>query len=332
MSVDSITQVGASPVTGAIRKAAQATGASFQYLLATAKVESDLNPNLTMRSSTATGLFQFIEQTWLATLKQAGPAFGYGHYSDAISQSASGRYTVEDPMLQSEIMQLRRDPTANALMGGVFTQQNAAVMASRLGRTPSEGELYIGHFFGPYAGTKAIALATSNPDAIAAEIFPAAAQANRPIFYDRQGNARTIAGVCTELARRYQAARTPAGPAPAVTAAPLRPPAPIPAAVTTRSAPPATAVLAIEPASLPAPLSAAFAFAGGTDQPAASRPSTPSASAGGVFHSMFHTGERREAIAPTISELWSGPGRPMDDSRESPLVGRPRSGSREPVR
>src|SRR5262252_1857478 len=143
MAVDASIPVGASPVAGAIRKAARATGTSFDYLLATAKVESDLDPSLSMRSSTATGLFQFIEQTWLGTLKQAGPAFGYGHYADAISRTASGRYSVDDPRLRDEIMQLRKDPTANALMGGVFTQQNAVVLSARLGRPLSEGELYI---------------------------------------------------------------------------------------------------------------------------------------------------------------------------------------------
>src|SRR5713226_2291014 len=99
----------ATAVTSAIRNAASATGTSFGYLLATAKVESDLDPNLTMRSSSATGLFQFIDQTWLGTLKQAGPAFGYGNYADAISLTPSGRYVVEDPTLRGEIMQLRKD-------------------------------------------------------------------------------------------------------------------------------------------------------------------------------------------------------------------------------
>src|SRR5882757_2725668 len=130
-------------VAGAIRKAAEATGASFNYLLATAKVESNLNPNLTMKSSSAGGLFQFIEQTWLETLQQAGRALGYGRYADAIGQTPSGRYVVKDPELRGEVMALRKDPTANAVMGGAFTQQNAAALTRRIGRPPSEGELYI---------------------------------------------------------------------------------------------------------------------------------------------------------------------------------------------
>src|SRR5258708_26407603 len=129
--------VGANPVTGAIRKAAQTTGVGFDYLLATAKVESDLDPNLTMRSSSATGLFQFIDQTWLGTLKQAGPAFGYGDYANAISLTSSGRYAVNDPALRDEIMQLRKDPTANAIMGGLFTPQNPAGLSPPPGPPPS---------------------------------------------------------------------------------------------------------------------------------------------------------------------------------------------------
>ena len=327
MAVDATRLVGANSVTGAIRKAAQATGTSFDYLLATARVESDLNPNLTMRSSTATGLFQFIEQTWLGTLKQAGPAFGYGTYANAISQTASGRYVVADPALRNEIMQLGKDPAANALMGGVFTQTNAAVLASRLGRRPSEGELYIGHFFGPYAGAKAIALAGSNPTANGAEIFPAAARANRSIFYDKQGNARSIAGVCAELIRRYQAARAQAAPTTAVAAvtAPPRPPAAAPGspvrAVANAQRPPlafplATAARLNVPVISTSTAPAALGFAPENGAAAVSPLTADTAPAptpargegsGGMFHSLFRAGERREAISPAMSELWATP-------------------------
>jgi Transglycosylase SLT domain len=298
MAVDASTSVGAGPVTGAIRKAAQATGTSFDYLLATAKVESDLDPNLTMRSSSATGLFQFIEQTWLATLKQAGPAFGYGDYADAISRTASGRYVVDDWKLRDEIMQLRKDPAANALMGGAFTQQNVAVLSSRLGRPPSEGELYIGHFFGPYSGAKAIALAESNPTANASAMFPAAARANRSVFYDRQGRARSISEVCAELARRYQVARTETRTRTTASiqtaAASAKPAAPVTAASDGRRV-----------ATVPLP---AMAFAASADAAAAppTLPALPAGaeSAGGIFHSLFQAGDRREAVAPAVSELW----------------------------
>ena len=268
-------------IAGAIRKAAQATGASFDYLLATAKVESNLNPNLTMKSSSASGLFQFIEQTWLSTLRQAGRALGYARYADAIGQTPSGRYVVKDPGLRGEVMALRKDPTANAVMGGAFTQQNATALTQRIGRPPSEGELYIAHFFGPGAAAKVIRLAGGNPQANAADLFPAAARANRPIFYDQQGNARSVAGVYAELERRYQVARASPARGPVFAAAGLPPPSP--------------------DAPLSAPDTAAITnvFAAATVQksasPEAARP---------MFHSLFHSDERRGAVSPVVAEFW----------------------------
>ena len=67
-----------STVTGAIRQAAQATGTSLQYLLVAAQVESGLEVGAA--TSWTRGPFQFIEQTWLGTVKQSGAALGYGRY------------------------------------------------------------------------------------------------------------------------------------------------------------------------------------------------------------------------------------------------------------
>src|SRR6204780_1083791 len=92
MLVDSSNSTAGSAVIGAIRQAAQATGTSFQYLLATAQVESGLNPQAGAATSSASGLFQFVEQTWLGTMKQSGAALGYGQYADAITKTGSGRY------------------------------------------------------------------------------------------------------------------------------------------------------------------------------------------------------------------------------------------------
>jgi hypothetical protein len=200
-----------STVTGAIRQAAQATGTSFQYLLATAQVESGLNPQAGASTSSARGLFQFVEQTWLGTMKQSGAALGYGQYADAITKTASGRYEVRDPAMRSAILKLRTDPTANAVMAGAFTQANAALLSQHLGRAPSEGELYIAHFLGAGGAARLISAAAANPSGSAASSFANAAQANPSIFYDRTtGAARSLAQVRDVLTARYDvAARRP---------------------------------------------------------------------------------------------------------------------------
>src|ERR1700744_3524796 len=102
MLVDSSNSPAVAAVTGAIHQAASATGTSFQYLLATAQVESGLNPQAGAPTSSARGLFQFIDTTWLATMKQYGPALGYGRYADAITADGSGGYSVRDPAMRSE--------------------------------------------------------------------------------------------------------------------------------------------------------------------------------------------------------------------------------------
>jgi hypothetical protein len=288
----------ATAVTSAIRGAAQATGVSFNYLLATAKIESGLDPNMTMKSSSASGLFQFIDQTWLGTLKQSGPALGYGAYADAISRNSSGRYVVQDPEMRQEIMRLRSDPTANATMAGVFTQQNAAVLSKRIGRSPTDGELYIAHFFGPGGAGKLIEATGDNPQAKAADMFPQAARANRPIFYDKQGNARSVAGVYSELVRRYAVASNGSATTLASTAAHPTPPAAIP------NRP------GIDTAGMTGVFVAAAATTSAATRSAASLPAA-AAPTGPKFNSLFSDTDRRMAVSPVVAALWSTPTTPL---------------------
>jgi hypothetical protein len=193
----------ASRVTGAIRDAAKVTGAGFEYLLNTAVRESNLDPAAKAKTSSATGLFQFIDQTWLGTMKQSGAALGYGKYANAITQTSSGRYTVADPAMRQEILSLRKDPTANALMAGAFANSNAKVLTDRLGRKPSDGELYMAHFLGASGAARFISAAEANPNGKAADLFPRAAQANNAIFYDKQGAAKSLKQVYAGLVGRH---------------------------------------------------------------------------------------------------------------------------------
>jgi len=206
-----------SNITNAIRQAAEATGAGFDYLLKTALRESNLDPNAKATGSSAGGLFQFVDQTWLETLKEAGPQLGYGSYADSIVKTPSGHYAVPDPTMRQAVMQLRYDPTANAAMAGAYTARNAIELASGLGRKATDGELYIAHFLGAAGAVKLISAASQTPDASAADLFPDAARANRSIFYDKQGSPRSVGDVYGALVAQHQAGGSSSTPAPVVT-------------------------------------------------------------------------------------------------------------------
>jgi hypothetical protein len=207
MAIDSILANASARVASAIRDAARSTGASFEYLLTAARMESNLNPAAQASTSSATGLYQFIDQTWLATLKNAGPAHGYGQYADAITQNADGRFEVADPNQRAAIMRLRNDPAVSATMAGAFTQTNAAQLATAIGRQPTEGELYIAHFLGAEGASKLINFAVSQPRANASELFPQAAAANPSIFLNKSGQSRSASEVYATLTGRFEIAR-----------------------------------------------------------------------------------------------------------------------------
>jgi hypothetical protein len=267
-------------VAGAIRRAARATGASFDYLLATAKVESNLNPGSKAPSSSATGLFQFIDQTWLATLKQAGPALGYGDYAKSIVQAPDGNYAVSDPSMREAVLKLRRDPAANAAMAGAFTQHNSAELQEQLGRPATAGELYIAHFLGSAGAAKLITRATTAPATPAADLFPGAAGANRSIFYDSGGRARGAGEVYNLLVGRFETARAHTTDL---------------AGQTLAYAAPAAAKNVADPAGTLDAFAAVSAVPVARTEKAAS-----------VFHSLFQTEGSRQPISPVVGALWGG--------------------------
>lgn len=193
-------------VAGAIKQASNISGVSFQYMLTTAKMESDFNPAAAATTSSAQGLYQFIDQTWLGTVKEAGAQLGYGSYADAITKTSSGSYTVDDPVKKRSIMKLRDDPEAASAMAAALTQSNGFKLTGLLGRRPSDSELYMAHFMGVGGAAKLIANAEDNPQAVGARLFPNAAAANRSIFYARDGRARSVSEVYSVLDARYASA------------------------------------------------------------------------------------------------------------------------------
>jgi hypothetical protein len=276
MAVAAANDVGGK-VVGAIRDAARTTGTGFEYLLKTAMRESNFNPKLKSSKSSATGLFQFIDQTWLATVKQSGANLGYGRYADAIKRTSSGRYVVPNGAMRRAVMNLRYDPSANAAMAGAFTKANAARLAKSLGRAPSDGELYIAHVLGQSGAVKLISSAEQAPQTDAARLFPHAAHANRSIFYEKSGGARSSAEVYRVLVAKHDGTAVP--PMPAVATAPVAPTAP---------AGPATAAT-LTPLASPSIVAAT---------PTAAAPAMPP-----TFSTLFSS-ERREGVSPFVRDLW----------------------------
>ena len=280
-------------VAGAIKQAASNSGVSFEYLLSTAKMESDFNPSAGASTSSAHGLYQFIDQTWLGTVKEAGSQLGYGQYADAITKSSSGNYSVSDPAARRAILKLRDDPTAASAMAAVLTQSNSFKLTGKIGRRPTDGELYMAHFMGVGAAAKLIANAQDNPQASAARMFPSAAAANRSIFFDRSGSARSVSQVYSVLSARYAGA---AGSSTTRSALALYGDAPANTSVASAAATPAidnAAYLSTFPdvrATPPVTM--------------ASASSSTSSSTDPMFRSLFQVDERSPTVSPTVRELW----------------------------
>jgi len=193
-----------SRVTNAIALASRRTGMDFGYLLGQAKIESSLNPNAKAPTSSASGLYQFVDQSWLGVINQHGAQYGLGWAASAISQGPGGRYYVSDPQLKQQILDLRNHPETASVMAAEHAADNKNYLESRLGREAQPVDLYLAHFLGVGGATKFLASYDQNPGGNAASLFPAAARANRSIFYDRGGNARSFADIRQNFANKLQ--------------------------------------------------------------------------------------------------------------------------------
>ncbi|VAW14752.1 Flagellar protein FlgJ [peptidoglycan hydrolase] [hydrothermal vent metagenome] len=182
-----------------LNRAGNKSGVDFNYLVQTAMRESSLNPEAKAQSSSAVGLFQFLKGTWLEVMKLDGPRLGYGQYAQAISKDVDGNFVVKNNELRNKILALRESPQVSADLAAAYTRRNGEYLSAKFGRRPSPGELYIAHFLGARGAEKMFNAGLSNPDQIAAKLFPQQASANRKIFYQSSGAARTVREVYQAL-------------------------------------------------------------------------------------------------------------------------------------
>ncbi|WP_338467683.1 lytic transglycosylase domain-containing protein [Novosphingobium sp. ZN18A2] len=200
---------GSPQVRASIARASARTGNDFDYMLAQARLESHLDPSARARTSSATGLYQFTSATWLKMIDAHGAQHGLGWADAAIENGA-----IRDPATRAQVMALRLDPDASAMMAGEFANDNRAGLTAALGRAPDHAELYLAHFLGLDGAKSFLSAMDADPAQSAAALLPRAAAANRAVFYDRAGAPRSLAGVMDLLRGKLAAAGGVADAAP----------------------------------------------------------------------------------------------------------------------
>jgi hypothetical protein len=115
------------------------------------KVESNGDVNAKNKRSSALGLGQFLDETWLDLIRTHRPDLAVGRS-------------------ESETLELRRDAKVAREITARFTQQNAEMLRKR-GLPVTPGTLYLAHFAG---GAGAVAILSAQQDADAASIMASA--------------------------------------------------------------------------------------------------------------------------------------------------------------
>jgi hypothetical protein len=189
-------------VVNAVEEAASRTGADFSQLMEKAYTESGFNPSAKSKTSSATGLFQFIDSTWLGMVKQYGAKFGLAQYASQIEMK-NGKPCVANCNVKNAILNLRKNPELSALMAGVMSAQDKQYLQSNTDGPVGGTEMYLAHFMGAGGAAKFLNARDDNGSASAAQMFPREAHANKSVFYNSStGQARTFDQVYNILARK----------------------------------------------------------------------------------------------------------------------------------
>lgn len=178
-------------VLGVIQKASEIVGIDPTYMLLKAKQESGFNPNAQARTSSAGGLYQFLDSTWLTTVK---------NHKGLIENNMPG--IDIDTMSRKDILALKTNAYASALMGAAYAKDNKQYLENSLpGFEANSGALYMAHFLGPAGAKKLYEHMMKDPTASAAALFPQAAAANKSVF----GGGTTLADLGSWAANKVGA-------------------------------------------------------------------------------------------------------------------------------
>ncbi len=139
-------------VVKSLYRASIKTGVNFELLLLKASMESDMGRFDAAEHSTARGVFQYIEPTWLILMNRYGGQIGYPGYARAIRISRREGFPYfkeEDKPLRDEILALRHDDNTAALIKAYQIIEETNVIAEyKRGKEVTATDHYIAHMLG----------------------------------------------------------------------------------------------------------------------------------------------------------------------------------------
>jgi hypothetical protein len=186
-----------------IIKASSASEVDPVYLMALADKESGFSPTADAARSSALGMFQFTESTWLEIVKKYGAKHGLRGEADAITL-VGGQAVVSDAAVRQRILDRRRDPYVAAVMAGEMINRDRAILERDAGREITYAEAYLAYFLGRGSAAKFLKLLAESPKQSAAQAFPAAAEANPTMFYDKNADGSPRERTLGELFARVE--------------------------------------------------------------------------------------------------------------------------------
>lgn len=191
-------------IADAIKGASTKTGVDFSYLMQQAQAESSFRSDVKAKTSSATGLFQFIEKTWIGMIKEHGDKYGLGEFASHIDDNGK----IADPNKKQEILDLRKDPEIASVMAAELAAVNKKSLAHRTSFDKDDigsTELYFAHFMGAGGASNFFNALEENPMAKGADLFPREARANQNVFYDAEsGRSKTLAEIYDFFDKKFQ--------------------------------------------------------------------------------------------------------------------------------
>lgn len=195
----------------AIRHAGKVVGVEYAYMMELVSAESSFITDVEASTSSATGLFQFIDSTWLLMIHEHGAKYGLADLAHKIdiTEDAKGnkRADISNPFLKKYALGLRADPRISALMGAEFIKANyEGLQANFPNRDITRTDQYLAHFLGVGQAVTFISHLERNGSRAAATTFRSAARSNRNVFYTRGGAARSYQQIYDRFSQKFDTA------------------------------------------------------------------------------------------------------------------------------